>query len=286
MKLRIYLTAACFFTVTSGLLWAQITSEEIVRNMAESQKEQLKNVKDVTIISDIYEDETESEVTGTEIEYRKKYTVEGKTVYKRRQEMNGGEHITIYDGAYEWEWHGGGEVTKKSVESDPSMLISDEMIDEIEAELLDTEDVDGERTYVLKIKNMLDFMALSPEEKGMLAEIKAKCWVDADEWVMRKMDMEMISPRGSMHTVVHIQEYHNEHGMLVPYKEISKSTSGMSPEMMKMQLQRVPEEHRKQAEAQMKAQMGRERIRISRVKEVKINTGLSDDLFDGGELGQ
>lgn len=166
------------------------------------------------------------------------------------------------------------------------MLITEESLKRIKAEFIRTEKIDGDETYVLRIENMIDLMALSPEEKKMMKEVRGKGWVDANDWVIRKIEMEMKHTMGTVKTVTNCEDYRKLRGMLVPYRTTQKTSHEFTPEMIKKHLQEVPPEYRKQAEAQMKAQMGREQIRITKVKEVKVNTGLSDELFDGSNLGK
>ena len=262
----------------------EMTSEEIIQHIVDSFEQQMKDVNDVTIISEASEGQ-EAGRARTEIEYRKKAQVNGKTIYKRREELNNEEDITIYDGEYEWEWHAGGEVTKNEVDFDPSAMISEELLKSMAAEYIGTEEIDGNTTYILQLKNMIDFIWLSPEEKNMVSEVNGRSWFDSEDWVIRRMEMEIRSTRGNMHTVTNYNDYRNMNGMLIPYQTTTKTSLEINPEMIKKQLQEVPAEYRAQVEAQIKAQMGREEIRITQVQEVEVNTGLSDNLFEGSELG-
>jgi len=283
MKTKVFLTVLFVMNFSFSMLAQDITADKILQNMLESYEKQMKGIKDFTIISEDFEDQEEA--GSTEIEYNKKATIDGKTVYKRREEMNEGDDITIYDGEYEWEWHVGEEVIKNKVDYDPSTFISRESLEKIDAQLFGSEEINGEKTYILQINNMKDLMHFSSEEKEMIQTVKGKSWVDTDDWMMRKMEMNMEGAMGKMKTIINFEDYRTIDGMLVPFKETSVTSTEMSPEMIQSRLQQVPEQYRKQAEEQMKAQMGKKQVSVTKVKEVKVNTGLSDDLFKGSELG-
>ncbi|MFO7891936.1 MAG: outer membrane lipoprotein-sorting protein [bacterium] len=283
MKTKVFLIVLMFMVFSTSFLAQNITADEIMKNMLESYEKQMKGIKDFTIISEVVEGEVDS--GSTEIEYSKKAEINGKTVYKRREEMSDSDDITIYDGEYEWEWHVGEGVTKNKIDHDPVSFISRENLKKIDAEFIGSEVIAGEKTYVIRINNMIDFMSFSPEEKEMMKSVKAKGWIDTDDWVIRKIEMFMEGDRGSMKIVMSLSDYRNIDGMLVPFKETSETTTELSPEMIQKQLQQIPEQYRKQAEEQMEAQMGKKQISVTKVKEVKVNTGLSDDLFKGSELG-
>jgi len=273
------------FTVSSLTFAAGITAEKIVQNMVASYEEQMKGVKDITIVKETTTGEEES--VSTEVTYQKIVKIGGKTVYKSRTEMNDGKDITIYDGEYTWESHPGMEVTKR--ESDYTPEFSPEAIEKIEAEYIGTETIDGHKTYVLRIKNMAEMMGAGLEEQKM-GKVTAKAWIDINDLVMRKMEMNMeqateAGQKGvTAKIVMKFEDYRKVHGMFFAYKTSQRTSQKVSDEMIKQQLEQVPEAYRKQMEAQMKAQMGKEQIRTTKIKSVKVNTGLSNALFDGSKL--
>lgn len=286
MKVRILLSMIVLLAISVSPFAGEITGEKIIQNMVDSYEKQMKGIKDVTVISEETSGEGEEKSVSTELNYRKMAKIGGKTIYKSRQELNDGQDVTIYDGEYMWEWNSGGEVTKKKVDYDSAQFMSEEFLKRIKAEFIGTEKIDGDKTYILRIKNMADITDFPSEEGIELEKVSGKGWIDANDWVIRKMEMEMKSNMGTMKVVATYEDYRKVRGMLVVYRTLTKTSLELSAEMIKKQLQEVPPEYRKQAEAQMKAQMGREQIRIAKVKEVKVNTGLSDELFDGSKLGK
>ena len=288
MKTRaLYLLAIGLLAIPASSFAGEITAEEIIQNVTASYEKQMKDVKDFTIISEVSEGEGEEKSVSTEIEYQKRAKIGDKTVYKRRHELNDGKDISIYDGEYEWECHSGGEVTKEKLDYNP--YAPWEALKRIKGEYTGTENIDGYKTYILWIEDMTDMMGLPPEAKKTM-KASGKVWVDAKDWIPRKMEMDMEqvdetgNSMGTVKTVMNYEDYRGEHGMLVPYRTSQKISMKINPEMIEKQLQEVPLEYREQAEAQMKEQMGKEQIQITKVKEVKVNTGLSDNLFDGSKL--
>jgi len=284
MKIRILFSIIVLLAISASSFAGDITAEKILQNMVDSYERQMKDVKDVTVISEVTEGKGEEKSVSTEVNYRKMAKMGGKTVGKSREELNDGQDITIYDGEYKWEWHSGGEVTKKKVDYNPMLM--EESLNKIKAEFVGTEKIDGDKTYILRIKNMVDIMDFPSEEGIELEKVNGKGWIDANDWVIRKMEIEMKSNMGTMKMIETYEDYRKVRGMFVSYRTLTKTSLELSPEMIKKQLQEVPSGYRKQAEAQIKTQMGKEQIRITKVKEVKVNTGLSDDLFDGSKLGK
>jgi len=288
MKSRmLYLLAIVLLVIPASSFAGEITAEKIIQNVTASYEKQMKNVKDVTIISEVSAGEGEGKSVSTEIEYQKRAKTGGKTVYKRRHELNDGKDISIYDGEYEWECHSGGEVTKEKLDYNPNAPL--EALKRIKGEYAGIEKIDGYKTYVLRIKDITDMMGLPSEAKKTM-KASGKIWIDAKDWIPRKMEMDMkqLDEAGhsmaTVQTVMKYEDYRGEHGMLVPYRTSQRNSMKINPEMIKKQLQEVPLEYREQAEAQMKEQMGKEQVRITKVKEVKVNTGLSNNLFDGSKL--
>ena len=106
-------------------------------------------------------------------------------------------------------------------------------------------------------------------------------------------------------TTIEMKDFRKVNGLLIPYRTIMTIGGGvskLSPEQeqemrrglaeMQKQLEAMPPAEREMAEKMMKPQMEMmEKMLggggdVTNVKSVTINTGLSDDLFDGSKLGK
>jgi outer membrane lipoprotein-sorting protein len=280
----------------------EMTAEKVIQSCVDSYQKQIKGVKDLT------------EVTDKWVTYQKWTTIKGKTVCKTRHEMEmmGKKFVSIYDGEYLWQKDPvSGKVTKEVIDYNPSDIM--ENLKTVEAKYGGTEKIDGYKTYILNIKDMTKLMGFTKQEKKEMekekSKVSGKIWVDAKDWVIRKMEIagEGVDEKGKKGTVKitsEMKDFRKVNGLLIPYRLVT-TTGGegmpkLSPEEeqeareglaeMKKQLEEMSPDERKMAEKMMKPQM--EMIEkmlsgggeVTEVKKVTINTGLSDDLFDGSKL--
>lgn len=279
----------------------KMTAEKVIQSCVDSYQKQLKGVKDITTVTDKW------------VTYQRWTTINGKTVCKTRHEMEmmGIKFVSIYDGKYLWDKDPvSGKVTKEAIDYDPSDMVGN--LKTVDAQYGGTEKTDGYKTYILNIKDMTKLMGFTKQEKKEIKEEKAKIsgkiWVDAKDWVIRKMetDMEGVNEKGKKETVkttIEMKDFRKVNGLLIPYRIVTTIGEGipkMSPEdeqnmredyaEMQKELEAMPPEERKMAEKMMKPQMEMmEKMlggggEVTEVKKVTINTGLSDDLFDGSKL--
>jgi outer membrane lipoprotein-sorting protein len=282
----------------------EMTAEKVIQNCVDSYEKQMKGVKDITTVTDKW------------TTYQKWMTIEGKTVCKTRNEMEvmGKKFVTIYDGVYQWQQDPvSGEVTKEAIGYNPSEMM--ENLKTADTQYGGTEKIDGYKTYILSIKDMTKLMGFTKQEKKEIKEEKTKAsgkiWVDAKDWVIRKMEVagEGVDEKGKKGTVkitTEMKDFRKVNGLLIPYRMVTtmggegipkpklspKEEQEMREQLAEMQerLKEMSPEERKMVEKMMKPQMEQmEKMlggggEVTEVKKVTINTGLSDDLFDGSKL--
>ncbi|MEA3432315.1 MAG: hypothetical protein U9R01_06550 [candidate division WOR-3 bacterium] len=287
------------FVLSASSITEKMTAEKVIQNCMASYEKQMKGVKDITIVTD------------RDITYQKWTTIEGKTICKTRCEMEitGKKFVTIYDGVYQWEQNPVlGKVTKEKIDYNPYQTI--ENLKTTPAQYVGTEQIDGHKTYILDIKDITKLMGSAKPEGMEKVRISGKLWVDAKDWVIRKMEMDIegVDEKGKKRTIkttTEMKDFRKVNGLFIPYRTVMTMDGGiskLSPEQeqemheglaeMQKQLEEMPPEQRKMAEKMMKPQMemmqkalggGGE---VTEVKKVTINTGLSDNLFDGSKLKQ
>jgi len=303
-KLFKWVMAVSLILLPAFSMAEEMTAKKVIQSCVDSYQKQIKGVKDITTVTDKW------------VTYQKWTTINGKTVCKTRFEMEvmGKKLISIYDGNYLWQKDPvSGKVTKEAIDYNPSEMI--ENLKTVDAQYGGTGKTDGYKTYILNIKDMTKLMGVTKQEKKEIKEEKVKLsgkiWVDAKDWVIRKMetDMEGVNEKGKKETgkiTTEMKDFRKVNGLLIPYRMVTTIGGGMpnlSPkekqEMreayaeMQKGLEEMSPEERKMMEKMMKPQMEMmetmEKMlsgdgEVTEVKKVTINTGLSDDLFDGSKL--
>jgi len=297
MKRKIYIWLMIPIVLFSASSIAEaMTAEKVLENIIASYEKQMKDIKDLTII------------TNQDITYQKRTVIKGKTVYKTRTETKigmGMKSISIYDGAYHW-WMD--PVTRK-VEKEKMGFNPREILENLKAaqvKYVGTDKINGHKAHVLNVRDL----NMMTGAEGM-QKVSGRLWVDASDWVIRKMEMdtEMEDDKGQKRTAkvtVRMEDFRKVNGMLMPYRTVVTVPVPGAPEMspekeqemrrelaeMQRGLEQMPPEMRKMMEAMMKPQIemmqkapsGGGMEIVTTVKQVKIDTGLSDDLFDGSKL--
>ncbi len=162
------------------------------------------------------------------------------------------------------------------------------------SQYLGEEEIDGEKTYILQIDNALQVMgnqqAMSPQgvQSGGSAESWGKLWISSKTWMPVRMIMVIkAKPEGqasemAMNTkmTTDLKDYRQVGTMLHPYQLVMNmameiDTSGLSEEQKK---------EKEQAMKMMQSMMSGMGSFTIETLDVKVNTGLSDDLFDGTKL--
>ena len=245
MKKVLTLILVVIFLVSLSTSLLAMNSEQVIKNLHQAYEKQWSKVNDLTVVVPM----------GTS--YIKKAKIGDKVVYKTRIEMMG--NVTIYDGVYQWSVDPmTGKPKKEKPEYDPRQTWSWGNLKPENAQYGGMDNVGGKGAHKLIIKDMFEAMGTSAMVPKGMGELKAKgkIWVDAKNWVVLKM--ETTSEYGGRKTTstTEWKDYRKVKGMLIPYTAVTKTDMPDFP--------------------------GQER-EIS-IQEVKINTGLSDNLFDGTKL--
>ncbi|MDI6839848.1 MAG: hypothetical protein QMD71_03165 [bacterium] len=303
MKQKILYTIAVVGILPILALAKEYTAGEIIQNAITAYEKQMKGVNDITIVTDMY------------TLYQKRAILAGKPIYKTRSETEvmGKKFVTIYDGVYEW-WLDSvsGEPKNKKASRNPYQIY-EQFATLVNPKYEGMGKIGEYKTYILKIEDMRQLIEMYSKEKGELPDekISGKLWVDANNWVVRKIECEMkqLDEEGEPQNIkytVRLEDYRKLDGMLIPYQtvisiggmgkpEISEEErEEMQKELQEMEKgpQELPEEQREMVEKMLQPQ--REALKsmvergefetVIKTRDAKINTGLSDELFDGSKL--
>ncbi|MDD4895470.1 MAG: hypothetical protein PHD84_08795 [Atribacterota bacterium] len=180
-----------------------------------------------------------------------------------------------------------GKVESKLAEGNPAQFWKN--IDLVKTKYLGEEIIEGEKAYVLQIDNALQVMgsqqvqASSVQQDG-LQKVSGKLWISSKTWMPLRMVMIMNASSEKMvmntTTTTDFKDYRQVGSMLHPFQLVMKTnteidTSGMSAE------DRKNSEQTMQMMQSMMSGMGSFTIETT---DIKINVGLTDDLFDGTKL--
>ena len=291
--LLIGIIIVCLILFLSSTCVAGMTVQEVISNMQKTYEKQMKGINDYTIVQKGIGGV--AALAGETTIYYKKAEIKGEVIYKTRteSEVMGMAMVSIYDGNYNWTKNPmTGEIEKKISEYNPGQMWKN--IDLTKSKYLGEEEIDGEKTYILQIDNALQVMgnqqAMSSQggESEGSAEASGKLWINSKTWMPVRMLMVMKAKPGegaegmAMNTemTTDLKDYRQVGTMLHPYQlvmnmEMEIDASGLSEEEKKEQ---------EQAMQMMKSMMsGMGSFSIDTV-DIKINSGLSDDLFDGSKL--
>ena len=292
-KILIGIIIVCLILFLSSTCVAGMTVQEVIGNMQKTYEKQMKGINDYTIVQK--GTGGVAALAGETTIYYKKAEIKGEVIYKTRteSEVMGMAMVSIYDGNYNWTKNPmTGEIEKKTAEYNPGQMWKN--IDLTKSKYLGEEEIDGEKTYILQIDNALQVMgnqqAMSSQggESEGSAEASGKLWINSKTWMPVRMLMVMKAKPGegaegmAMNTemTTDLKDYRQVGTMLHPYQlvmnmEMEIDASGLSEEEKKEQ---------EQAMQMMKSMMsGMGSFSIDTV-DIKVNSGLSDDLFDGSKL--
>ena len=265
--------------------------EDIINNMERTYEKQMKGIGDVTIaqknVGGI------AAFAGETITYRKRAKVSGKVVYKTRTdtEVMGKSVVTIYDGEYNWSVDPmSGKVKKEEAERDPVQIWRN--LEPSQTHYVGEEKIAEEKTHVLKIDDPFEVLGrrltLPPQVQAGMGEGEAsmwgELWISDKTWMIVRLEM-IIESRSiqegkevtsTWKMTTDLKDYRKVSSMLIPYKAVVATG-------MEMDVSGLNEEERKQMEMMQQFVGGMGSFEIE-TTEVKVNTGLSDDLFDGTKL--
>ena len=293
-KTLIGIIIVCLILFLGSTCVAGMSVQEIISNMQKTYEKQMKGINDYTIVQK--GTGGVAALAGETTTYYKKAEIKGEVIYKTRTESEamGMAIVTIYDGNYNWTKNPmTGEIEKKISEYNPGQIWKN--IDLSKSKYLGEEEIDGEKTYILQIDNAMQVMGnqvnMSPQGGQSEGSVESwgKLWISSKTWMPVQMLMVMKAKPGegaegmAMNTEVttDLKDYRQVGTLLHPYQLVMNmamevDTSGLSEEKKKEQ-----EQGMQMMKSMMSALGGSFTIETL---DVKVNTGLSDDLFDGSKL--
>jgi len=276
-----------------GSCLAGMTVQEVISNMQKAYEKQMKGVNDFTVIH--RSTGGMAALAGDTVTYYKKVKLNGQDIYKSRIESQvmGMDMVIINDGQYYWTTNPmTGEIDKEISEHDSVQIWRN--LDPVRTQYLGEEEVSAEKAYVLKFDNPIQVMgkqqAMSQqgEELEEPGEMWGKLWVSSKTWMPLRMLMEFKAESMEeaeemimiMKMTTDLKDYRQVGTMLHPYQMVMSTT-------MELDTTGLSEEEKKERQAMMQmmsAMMsGMGSFTIDTI-DIQVNTGLSDDLFDGTKL--
>ncbi len=265
--------------------------EGIIDNMEQAYEEQMKGIKDSTMVQKNIGGI--AAFAGETTTYRKRAKVGGKVIYKTRTEIEvmGRSVVTIYDGEYNWSVDPmSGRAKKEEAEHDPMQIWRN--LDSSQTHYVGEEEIEEEKTHVLKIDDPFQVLGgrltLPPQMQAGIVEGEAtmwgKLWISDKTWMIVRLEMAVESRSiqegeevtGTWKMTTDLKDYRKVGSMLIPYKMVVATS-------MEMDVSGLSEEEREEVEMMQQFVGGMGSFEIE-TTEVKVNTGLSDDLFDGTQL--
>lgn len=289
-KIFTWIMILSLISFLSNTCLAVISTQEIINNLQKTYEKQMAGVNDYSIIQ---------KPTGgiasfageTKIFY-KKAKIDGEETFKTRTETEvmGMDFIYIYDGKYNWSTNPmTGEVEKELALANPAQFWKN--INPSNTSYLGEDAIDGEKVYLLQIKNALQVMGnLQPQASSMQDEglqmATGKLWISSKNWI--PLRMQMVIRVGSededvvmnMISTTDFKDYRQVENMLHPFQLVMSTsteidTSGMSDE---------EKEEQEEVMMMMQSMMSGMGSFTIDTLDLSVNTGLSDDLFDGTKL--
>ena len=269
---------------------AGMTVQKVISNMQKVYEKQMKGINDYTVIQK--NTGGMAELAGGTTTYYKKAKINGKVIYKTRteSEVMGKNIVAIYDGNYLWSENPmTGEINKKTSEHYSVQMWKN--LDPAKTHYLGEEEIEGEKTYVLKTDDPFQIMGMGQmmsQQRGGSAGAWGKIWISSKTWMPVRMliviKVKAEERTGGMAMItkmtIDIKDYRQVSTMLHPYQTVMNMA-------MEMDTSGLSEEEKKEKEETMKmmsAMMSRMGDIKAETVDIKVNTGLSDDLFDGTKL--
>ena len=292
-KILIGIIIVCLILFLGSTCVAGMSVQEVISNLQKTYEKQMKGINDYTIVQK--GTGGMAALAGETTIYYKKAEIKGEVIYKTRTEVEamGMAIVSIYDGNYIWSKNPmTGEVEKKTAEYNPGIMWKN--IDLTKSKYLGEEEIDGEKTYILQIDNALQVIgaqqAMSSQggESGGSAEAWGKLWISSKTWMPVRMFMVMKSKPGegaegmAMNTEVttDLKDYRQVGTMLHPYQLVMN----MAMEIDTSGLSEAEKKEQEQAMQMMQSMMSGMGSFTIETLDLKVNTGLSNDLFDGSKL--
>lgn len=293
-KILIGIMVVSLMLFFSSYCLAGMNVQEIINNMQKTYEKQMKGINDYTIIQK--GTGGMAALAGETTTYYKKVEIDGEVIYKTRteSEVMGMAVVLIYDGNYTWTKNPTtGEIEKEISENDPGKMWKN--LDLTKTQYLGEEEIEGEKAYVLQIDNALQVMGnqqtMSQQggQSGGSAESWGKLWISSKTWLPVRMFMVIINAKSegqademamSTKITTNFKDYRQVGTMLHPYQLVMD----MAMEIDTSGLSEKEKEEKEQEMQMMQSMMSGMGSFTMETLDMKVNTGLSDDLFDGSKL--
>jgi hypothetical protein len=280
MKLRCYrlLIPAVMLFVAAMTAFPQMTAERVLENMRTEYERGIQNIDDYTLVTSLYT-----------AQY-KKFMVDGRPVFKSRVQLSGAEQFS--------------EDAVATSSMGHSEFFDEKVYNYLKqnARYEGTQTVDGVATHVLFVEDLEPITESDETDHPR----NAYFFVDAEKWVVRKMEFEVDveyddTEKRTMQPVIRFLDYRSVEGMQVPYRtvmDMGEWDDTMSPEdreearqsmaELQQQLDEMPEQQRKMMERMLRPQLEQlekmlagDRLEfVIEVEEVLVNMGLAENLFE------
>ncbi len=288
---KVYIWVLILFLISflSNPCLAAISVQEIINNMQKAHAKQMVGINDYMVIQK--PSGGLGAIAGETKMYYKKAKVDGEEIYKTRTETEvmGMKMVSIYDGKYSWSTNPfTGKVESKIAEGDPLQFWNWKSIDSTKTEYLGEEMIDGEKAYILRIDNAMQVMSSQAQAAAMQEnrpqEVTGKLWLSSKTWMPLRMEMIMKADSEGMVmniiTTTLFEDYREVGTIIHPFKIIANTSTEIDTSGVSEEVEEEGEEMWEMMQSMM-SEMGSFTIETV---EVKVNTGLSDDLFDGTKL--
>lgn len=285
-QIRVLLLVVLFVLPSSPLV-AQ-TASEILKNVADAYRTAYADIDDMAIVV-----RPESGLAPYDrlITYYKKVEVDGKEVFKTHFQFEGG----MSDQIQQAELNSSAPMDILSM----STLMYEKLADY--AEYAGLQEMDGQNVHVITVNDMNPLMqemvALQQQDLPPGTQFEdAVFFVDPDDWVLRKMEMETLvnDPSGGFSANMGMRFFMNDYrkigNLLYPFETIISMDNPMTPEQraemesqraqIESMLDQLPESQRNQMEEMLGA-LGGDTIEFKMYTEdVKVNAGVPAGLFE------
>lgn len=255
-----------------------MTAERVLDNMVEAFERGVADVDDYTVVTNLY------------TAYYKKVMENGRPTFEARTKVRGMDRM--HD-----------EAVEQSMLSHSDFFASETYeTARANARYEGRATVDGVETHHLYIP-VIEQFGDGTEDHEPMEDVNV--FIDAERWVLRKMEFKTEFERGpgDLRTVrpeIHMQDYRDVEGMYIPFRTVvlvEGIDEMISPEEreearrglqeIERQLGNMPEEQRRMMKRMVEPQIQQlEQIlendafeMVHEVKEVKVNTGLPEGLF-------
>ena len=256
-------------------------AQTVLKNVSEQYEKYMSKVDDMTMVMRAEGDFSAFDEMTT---YYKKTEIDGKMMFKTHSEFKGGMG----------EMMNGVNSNGQAVDMlGMGTRLYEKLKDQATYE--GTETVDGKKTHVIFVPDMSALMEeMAQDEQSVGVATDVYLYVDADEWIVRRMKMiaemeEGGSPR-KMDMDMTMSDFRQVGPMYQPFRTKTVIQNPMTDEEraelkvqqqeLKEMLDQLPEGQREMMAGMMNALGGEEIVMMMVVQDLKVNEGVPAEFFD------